>query len=128
MEEILALLIQFVVEVVFQILVYLPFDFLPRSGEKRGEQSGCGWLMLYLVLGGVCGGLSLLVAPRLLLPSTGLRVANLFATPVAAATLSWAVAEWRRRRGAKIDPWSHFFFALCFALAFSGVRLAYGEH
>jgi len=124
-EEIVVLLIQFVVEILLQAVVYLPFDFSFYRDEKSGERSGCGWMSVYLILGGGLGALSLLIAPRLLLDSIALRVGNLILAPLAAGGLSWAVSEWRRGRGAVVCPRSHFWFGFWFALAFGGVRLAY---
>ena len=124
-EEVLGLLIQFVIEVLLQAVVYLPFDLPLSRNEKSGERTGCGWYALYAVLGGVFGALSLLVFPKHLIPWTGLRVANLFAAPAVAGGLGYAVSAWRRSRGAKTRPWGHFWSGVCFTLAFGGVRLAY---
>src|SRR2546423_9362937 len=110
MEEIIVLLVQVVVEILLQAVVYLPFDLSFYRDEKSGERSGCGWMVLYLVLGGGVGALSLLFAPRLVLDSIGLRVGNLLLAPLAASGLSWAVSEWRRGRGAVVSPRSHFWF------------------
>jgi len=89
-EEIVVLLIQFVVEILLQAVVYLPFDFSFYRDEKSGERSGCGWMSVYVILGGGVGALSLLIAPRLLLDSIALRVGNLVLAPWAAGGLSWA--------------------------------------
>ena len=125
MEEVLVLIVQFVVEVLVETLVYLPFDLPLSRDEKSGERKGCGWHFLYLMMGGVVGGLSLLVAPRLLIHSAPLRVANLLVAPVVAGGLSWALAVRRRSRGAEVCPRTHFWTGFWFVLAFSSVRLAY---
>jgi len=124
-EEVLGLLIQFVIEVLLQALVYLPFDVPFARKEKTGERTGCGWYLLYLVLGGVFGGLSLLVFPKHLIPLSWMRVLNLLAAPAAAGGAGYAVSAWRRSRRAKTHPWGHFWAGVCFTLAFGAVRLAY---
>jgi hypothetical protein len=93
--------------------------------EKTGEPNGLGWLFVYLVVGGVVGGLSLLVAPHLLIHAAPLRLANFVVAPVAAGGLSWWLAEGRRSRGATTWPRMHLWAAFWFVLAFGGVRLAY---
>ena len=128
MEEVLVLHVQFVAEVLLQALVYLPFDLPLSRNEKTGESRGCGWPLLYLVWGGVIGGLSLLVAPRLLIHSAPLRLANLLIAPLGAGGLSWALAAWRRSRGAVVCPRAQLWAAFWFVLAFAGVRLAYPAH
>jgi hypothetical protein len=126
-EEVLILLVQFVAEVLIELLIYLPFDLPLSRDAKTGERQGCGWLVLYLMLGGMVGGLSLLIAPRLLLHSPPLRVANLIVAPVATGGLSWSLATWRRSRGvAAACPTTHLWTGFLFVLAFGGVRLAYG--
>jgi hypothetical protein len=122
-EELLVLLIQFVVEVLIDVLIYMPFSWPAGRGSDR---SGCGLLGLYAALGGSIGGLSLLLAPGLLLHSPGLRVANLFVAPVVAGGCGWALATWRRSRGATVNPTTHCWTGVLFVLAFGGVRLAYG--
>jgi hypothetical protein len=121
MEEVFGLIVQLVIEVLIQSVLYLPFDFsFYGNAHDRG---GWGWMVAYLILGGLIGALSLVIAPNLLLPSTALRLANLFLAPIVAGGMSWTVAKWRDRDG--VAPRRHFWFGFCFALAFAGVRLAY---
>jgi hypothetical protein len=133
MEEIVALLIQFVLEVGLQIFGSIGFDFATESRRKHGkdgkdgetrDQDGCGWLVLFAVFGAICGGLSLIFAPKLLLPNVGLRVANLVLAPFVAGGLSYLVAAfvWSARGQ---SPQHHFWRGFWFALAFGLVRFAY---
>src|SRR5262245_29021211 len=128
MEEVLIFVLQLMVEVLVEVLVYLPFDLPLQRSEVTGERKGWGWGLVYLLLGGAVGGLSLLVAPRLLLHSAGARVANLLLAPLAAGGLSWGLAEFRRAGGAAVCPRTHFWTAFGFVFAFAGVRLAYAAH
>ncbi len=129
MEEILALLIQLVLEVGLQIFGSIGFDFATESRRKRDEKSegdGCGWLIAFAVFGAICGGLSLIFAPKLILPILGLRIANLLISPLIAGGLSYLVARyvWSARGS---SPTHHFWRGFCFALAFGLIRFAYAH-
>ena len=125
MEEVVALLIQFIVEVGIQLLGSIGVDFLTASRSEKDEP-GCGWLVLFAVVGGVFGALSLLIAPTLLLPNLALRIANLVAAPLIAGGLSYLVAKhvWA---GRNLQPSHHFWRGFWFALAFGLVRFAYAN-
>jgi hypothetical protein len=127
-EELLIVLFQVLVEIVVQFAIYLPFDIPFYRSRTDEHERGCAWMALCLVAGGVLGGLSLLLFPKLVIPYPWLRVVNLFAAPLLAGSLSLATAAWRRKRGFAVIPWPHFWYAFCFALAFSGVRFAYADH
>ena len=131
MEEILALVIQLVLEVGLQIFGSLGFDFATesrrnRKGEEDKSEDGFGWLLAFAVFGGICGGLSLIFAPKLILPKIALRIANLVVSPLIAGALSYLVARyvWSARGS---SPTHHFWRAFCFALAFGLVRFAYAH-
>ena len=130
MEEIVALLIQLVLEVGLQIFGSIGFDFATESRRKHGkdgetqDHDGCGWLVVFAVFGAICGGISLIFAPNLLLPNLGLRVANLVVAPILAGGVSYLVAAfvWAPRgQSAAHHGWRGFWFALAFGL----VRFAY---
>jgi len=132
MEEIVALLIQLVLEVGLQIFGSLGFDWATESRRDRKkdgetqEHDGCGWLVAFAVFGAICGGLSLVFAPKLLLPNVGLRVANLILAPLLAGGLSYLVAAfvWTARGQ---NPQHHFWRGFWFALLFGLVRFAYAH-
>ena len=103
-------------------------DWATGSSGRRAdkEEAGCGWLFTFALLGAACGGLSLVLVPKLVLPTLGLRVANLVVAPLAAGGLSyliarhvWAAGQW--------PPRHHFWRGFCFALAFGIVRFAYAH-
>lgn len=126
MEELVALIIQVVVEVGLQIFGAIGVDWATGASSKKDdkEEAGCGWLFIFALFGAACGGLSLLLVPKLILPTLGLRIANLIVAPLAAGALSylvarhvWAAGQW--------PPRHHFWRGLWFALAFGLVRFAY---
>jgi hypothetical protein len=139
MEEAFAIVLQVLVEVGLQLFGGLGFDWAANStrygSHARGRHAdevvgsdpqGCSWPVAFLFFGGLCGGLSLVVVPHLLLPGLGLRLANLVISPLAAGGLSYLVAAnlWSHRRAV---PRQHFWRGFCFALAFGIVRFAYSQ-
>ena len=97
MEELVALIIQVVVEVGLQLFGAVGIDWATGASDKKGdkEEAGCGWLFIFALLGAACGGLSLVLVPKLVLPTLGLRIANLVVAPLAAGGLSYLVARLR---------------------------------
>ena len=132
MEEIVALLIQFLLEVGLQLFGSIGFDFATESRRAKNEKGetkdsdGCGWLFAFAVFGGICGGISLIFAPKLMLPNLGLRVANLVVSPLIAGGLSYLVAAFVWAARGK-SPQHHFWRGFWFALAFGLVRFAYAH-
>jgi hypothetical protein len=131
MEELVALIIQLVLEVGLQLFGSIGFDFATESRRSRkgGEvqdHDGCGWLVAFAVFGGICGGLSLIFAPKLLLPNVGLRIANLIVAPLLAGGVSYLVARnvWAARGQ---SPQHHFWRGFWFALLFGLVRFVYAR-
>jgi len=127
-EELLIVVVQFLAELLLEVVIYLPFDLPLSRDEKTGERTGWGWHFVYLVVGGLVGGLSLFFAPRHLISSAALRLTNFVVAPIAAAGVSWGLTAWRRSRGAATCPQTHLWTAFWFVLAFGGVRLAYAAH
>ena len=128
MEEIVALLIQFVLEVGLQLFGSIDLDAATYSQSRDDkDKGGCGWLTLFAVCGAISGGLSLIFAPNLLLPNLGLRIANLVAAPLIAGSLSCLFARyvWSSKG---LDPSHHFWRGVLFALLFGLVRFAYANH
>lgn len=123
MEEVLAFIVQVVLEVGLQLLGSIGLDFASSTRDERDE-TGCGPLFGFAVLGGIIGGLSLIFAPHAVLPHAWMRIANLIVAPVLAGTLSALVAKhlWTHRGWV---PSHHFWRAFCFALGFGLVRFVY---
>lgn len=124
MEELVIFILQIVVEVGIQIFGSLGVDF--ASGWLRDEkgEDGCGWLILFAVFGAILGGISLLIFPKVLLTTVGLRVANLILAPILAGGLSAAAAEVGIVKG----KWTiHFWRGFWFALPFGLMRFLFGE-
>lgn len=119
MEEVIAVLIQLILEIAFQVFVSGGVDL----ATSRRDHSGCGWLAGHGLLGCVCGWLSTLLFPRLMLPFLWLRIVNMVATPFLAGGLTLLLdRQWNRGRDGANAFWHGFTFALLFGLA----RFAFG--
>jgi hypothetical protein len=125
-EEIVALLIQFVLEVGLQLFGSIGIDAVTGHRRSDKEEAGCGWYIAFAAFGAICGGVSLIFAPKLLLPNLGLRVANLIVAPFIAGGLSFLVARhvWTAKGW---EPAHHFWRAFWFALLFGLVRFAFAH-
>ena len=106
MEELLAIILQFLFEFVLEVISWLPFDFVP---EKRWQPASLASRCLTWFFFG-CGlaGLTVLFLKRTLIVWPVLSIANLLLAPLASAFLAEAIARRRRRRDAAIVPRNHF--------------------
>ena len=116
MEEVVAVVLQAVFEIGFQVLISGGVDL--AAAVSRRNPSGCGWAVGHTVVGGLCGWLSAIMFPHLVLPYTGLRIANLVVGPLIAGGLTLLVERaFRRGAGGAAAFWHGFAFALAFGLA-----------
>jgi hypothetical protein len=121
MVEILVPILQLLVEFVLQMLVWGGLDFFSIRNE-RGENKGCMLFGVFLVLGGLIGGIATWIHPQAMLAYPGLRLANLIVGPFLAGGLSWLVARWRKH-----DPLIHVLMAFSFVLGYNVVRFAFAR-
>ena len=128
MEEVLIVILQLFFELLFQLLVYGGFDLLAWWIDKHEKGLGCLAMLIFALIGAGFGGIVNLIHPGTYLAYEWLRIANVIVGPLLAGWVSWLFAEWRRRRGAKLVPSLHFWFAFCFVLGFDLVRFAYAQH
>jgi hypothetical protein len=131
-EELLILLLQFVFELLFDILVWFPWDiFLWWREDKTppGLRLSDNWLvpLAGVVLGGILGGLSLVVVPTTILRHEAARLLNLVATPLLSGSLARALSKRRVRSGRSSDPRLHFWFAFAFSIMFLVVRFTWAH-
>ena len=75
MEELAAVVLQVFFELGFQLLGAPGINF--SFGSSDQHERSCGWIVLHTFLGGLCGWISTLIFPKLLLAHVGLRIANL---------------------------------------------------
>lgn len=125
MEEILALLVQFVIEVIFESLGYLPFEWITTRKDRDAPDSIAGACTAWLVVGGIVGGLSLLVFDHSLLHHGWFRIANLAIAPLSSGVVAQAFARHRQATRPWIEPRQQFWFAFWFSFGIAVVRFAY---
>jgi hypothetical protein len=121
-EEILVVGLQIFFEFGVQLLGAPGIDVSTSSSSKTDR--GCGWVVLHLFLGGLCGWISTLLFPKLILANAALRIANLIFAPLVAGGLSFVAAKMMKR---KTETWTPFWHGFAFALAFGLARFAFGH-
>lgn len=122
-------LIQFVAEVVIQIVAELLAELGLRSLKTRFEKPPNPWLAAlgYALLGGALGGVSLWLLPQHVTPAGIGRVAVLVFVPLLAGLAMAALGAWRARRGQVLLRIDRFSYGYLFALAFALVRHAFAS-
>ena len=126
MIELFVALIQFLIEVVVQAIISIPFDCSCRAWEK--QQGEIFWFgFFFFVIGGMVGGvLSGLVPPLVHAPVP--RVAGLFASPILAGVIGFKIAKWQsENRNPMIIPKHYFWYTLLFTLGLVSVRFVYAK-
>ena len=125
MEEILIVILQFLLEFFFDSLLNLLFDW-PLFGKATSESGKTATTCFRLFCAGCAvAGISLLWFQHTLIAYPVLRILNLFLSPIAAAYIS----QWFAKQSAKSDqsivPRNHFWRAFWFTLGFVTVRFAF---
>lgn len=130
MEELLIVLIQFLIEVIGQAVIQIPFDCSCRIKEReRAEDSPIAISMVFLVIGGIVGWISIVLIPGTLIEIPALRILNLAITPLLGGYISYRIAQWQyKTQSPNIVPKYHFWYAFFFTLALASVRITYGKH
>ena len=122
LEVIVEFFAELLLQIVIEVLAELGFHSVRES--FRREPNPVLALIGYLLLGLMAGGLSLLVAPQLLI-AENLRVANLAFSPVLAGLAMMALGAWRARRGDALARIDRFLYGYCFALCIAIVRFRF---
>lgn len=129
MEEIGLVLLEFLIELLFELAVLLPWDGLLAGRERRPGDPARIWHVTIgaMLIGSVLGYLSLLVFPSLLIRNEAARLVHLVASPLICGFLARALARRRTRRGQTSNPSLHFWFAFAFIIVFLAVRYGWAE-
>ena len=124
MEDLIAIAVQFTVEVIGSAFISWPFGFNVRRPTE--PESSSVWLCVLLATaGGMLGWISAYLLPFRLLPYSWLRVLNLVVAPVVGGFTARAIAAYRSKDNVLIEPRVHFWNAFWFTLAFVLLRIAY---
>jgi hypothetical protein len=124
LEELIAIAVQFTVEVVGSAFISWPFGFNIRR-PTQPESSSVLLYVLLAIAGGMLGWVSAYLLPFRLLPYSWLRVLNIVVAPVVGGFTALVIAAYRSRSNVLIEPRVHFWNAFWFALAFALLRIAY---
>ena len=131
MEEIFIVIFEFLFEIVLQVLIELPFDWLLGARESRSSQvaNRTIWIGAALGFGAGLGLVSLIVRPHSFIKSSELRVAYLFAAPVLSAATSLLISRLLAKRSRPwITPRLHAWCAFYFTVIFTVLRFTYANH
>jgi hypothetical protein len=133
MEEVLVVILGAVVELVVEMLAYVPWDlwlsFLERRRTTPGgpfERPLGGVVLIGTAIGLVLGGISLVIRPQTMLPSAWLRILNVLAAPILSGLLARTTAIRRSAMSQPSSPRHHFWFAFVLTLSLAVVRFAFG--
>lgn len=127
MEVLIELLLGFFGELVLPLIWEIFAEVGLRSLVEPFKKEPSPWVAAlgYSVFGAALGGLSLLVLPRHMLGSHGLRVVSVALSPVVAGFGMATIGAWRARRGQRVLRIDRFAYGYVFALAFGLVRFAF---
>lgn len=119
-EEVILVIGELLLQVVLEVLVEFGLHSLKASTRRAPNP----WMAAlgYIMLGAICGGVSLLFLPTHLTPEGPLRTLNLLFSPAAAGLLMAALGKWRARRAEPLLRIDRFSYGYLFALALALVR------
>lgn len=130
MEFILELLFeifgQFILQFLFEALSAAGLHLFRKSSDTAPTSP---WLAVagYVILGAVCGALSLWLFPGFFIKSYLGRAISLVVTPILAGAAMALMGAWRRKRGQELLRLDKFAYAYVFALAMAVVRFCFGQ-
>jgi hypothetical protein len=127
MEEILILIVQVLVEIFAQTFFLFPFEYFAWKCDDTDSPSGCVWVMICCAAGAGLGGLSVALAPNLLLPHVALRLLNALLSPLAVGGLAYWLARGRKKATKSTAAARYFWLGVAFSLCFTLTRLAFGN-
>lgn len=131
MEEIIILIIQGIVEFLFEFFSYLPWDWWSYdwySDEREDRHGSFVWtLIISLVIGGVLGWLSIYIFPTVLVKWGWLRIALLFISPLGSGMMARTMTQLRAENNKNIDANAHFWISLCFSVGLVWIRFAFAH-
>jgi hypothetical protein len=123
MEEILVVIFQLFFEFVLQLVGSgIVSGVTPTTNTKT--EDGCVHFFVHAAIGGICGYISTLIAPKFVLPLPWLRMLNLVVAPLIAGAISVLLAKWVKLKGSSSTLFWHGFL---FAMMFGAARFAFGH-
>ena len=129
MEEILIVVIQFLIESLLEIgsSLFWYDDGLIDWPDPDSPLHPFWRAVFWLGAGGVLAWVSLQLWPKSLISHASVRIANLVLTPFAAGCAGRAVVVWRSRHDDR-EPSGGFARSFCFTLGMVLIRFVYARH
>lgn len=123
-ELILEIFGEFILQFVFEALSEVGLRMFSRSSTRAPASP---WLAVvgYVLLGALCGALSLWLLPTFVVKSHIGRAVSLVVTPVLAGAAMALVGAWRRQRGEALLRLDRFAYGYAFALAMAAIRFSF---
>ena len=124
MEELVIILLQFVLKLVIEILCNLPFALAARRKNKGKARSSGGPLSLpmCLFIGAMLGIGSLYFFPNSMIKLPALRIANLFLAPITSAFISESIGSSGLHRENSFIQRHPFWQAFWFTIGMTMIR------
>ncbi|WP_404370624.1 hypothetical protein AB5I39_02315 [Sphingomonas sp. MMS24-J45] len=124
MEAILEIILQFLGEVVLQIVIECLSEAGLHMFAEASEKPPNAFVsvLLYTIFGTIAGALSLLILPHPFITNLALREANVLITPLIAGGAMMLVGRWRDKKGQERFGIDRFGYAFVFALSMALIR------
>ena len=124
MEAILEIILQFLGEIVLQIVIECLSEFGLHTFAESSEKPRNAFVsvLLYTIFGTIAGALSVLILPHSFIANLALREANVLITPVIAGAVMMLVGRWRDKRGQERFGIDRFGYAFVFAFSMALIR------
>ena len=124
MEEIIIVIFQAVIEIVFNVLINIGVDWVVYFWERDDNNPTSLKCFLMFLAGTIIGLLSWVFIPKVMLPYSWLRILILFLSPVLAGFVSLQIARFKAKRG-DVWPWRHFWYSFFACLGLVLVRFVF---
>jgi len=124
MEEIIIVIFQAVIEIVFNVLINIGVDWVVYFWERDDNNQTSLKCFLMFLAGTIIGLLSWVLIPKVMLPYSWLRILILFLSPVLAGFVSLQIARFKAKRR-DVWPWRHFWYSFFACLGLVLVRFVF---
>lgn len=128
MEEVLIVILQFLGELILEVLASSPLEFFSNSQASVNSDSRENSCIKWFCGGALLGGLSLLVLHNSMISLTILRLANLVLAPILSGLVSKGIASYRAQRDPAFMPRTNFWQAFWFTFGLVLIRFMYATH
>ena len=124
MEAILEIILQFLGEIVLQIVIECLSEFGLHTFAESSEKPRNAFVsvLLYTIFGTIAGALSVLILPHSFIANLVLREANVHITPVIAGAVMMLVGRCLDKRGQVRFGIARFGYAFVFAFSMALIR------